>query len=369
MYAISAAFQAALKKSHTIVSKAEILSNGAVVAEIATAISGRVTIERNAAIRRRCEVTLADTNGSLVPTSSSSLLAPYGNEIRLYRGIRLSTGDELVPLGTFRISKTKVKDDEGVVITVNGYDRSRSISRGKLSAPYQIAAGTNYGTAIQNMISYVRPGTLFSFATTSATTPLLTFLEGDDPWKRAQEMAEAIGCELFFDPLGTCCLQTVTDAGSPVWTYSEGSTATFLDLDRDLDDEATYNGVIATGEGPTLTVPVRAEAWDANPSSPTYYLGQYGKVPEFYSSPYLLTTAQASAAANARLTKKLGVTESVSFSAIVNPAHDAGDVVSISRSRSGLGTANSIFVLDDVTIPLEAAKAMDVSVRERRSLT
>lgn len=369
MQTISAAFAAALKKSHQIVTKAEILVGGRVSGEIRTLVGGEVQIERNAAVRRRCSVEIADPTGTLVPSSSGSLLTPYGNEIKLYRGIRLATGDEYVPLGVFRISKVKVSDQgDGLHLAVQGYDRSRSIARGRLTAPYMITAGTNYGTAIQNLIGYVRP-TTFNFVTTTATTPTLTFLEGDDPWKKAQEMAEAIGCEIFFDADGVCRMVTVSNSSASVWSYAEGAEAMFLSIDRDLDDETTYNGVICTGESPDLAAPVRAESWDQNTASPTYYLGPYGKVPFFMSSPYVRTQAQAQAAADGRLLKVLGATESLAFSSIVNPAHDAGDAVSVVRARSGVGTTNPTYVLDDLTIPLEASREMTARVRQRRSLS
>lgn len=372
MQGTTAAFQAALLKSHTIVTRAEILYEGSVVRVLDEVIGGTVNVEATAAVRRRCSVRIVDSTGDLVPTGTADDLYPNGSEIRLYRGVRLSTGDELVPLGTFRIGRTKVIDTPGgLVIDVNGYDRARSVQRNRFIDPYSIASGANIGTAIQALITDRLPGTTYNFPTISAsTTAAFTFLEGEDPWRKATEMAESVGASLFFDPLGICTLRPSSNTADVVASFTEGETATFLDVERDLDDEKTYNAVVATGEAPTSTAPVRAVAYDANPTSPTYYLGPYGLVPFFYSSPFIGTTTQAQDAANARLQKVIGATEAVRISIIPNPALDADDVVQIVRARSGVGgTGNPFFVVDDLAIPLEADRPMTIATRERRSLS
>lgn len=365
MYAISDAFRTALTRSHAVVTRAEVLDGGTVVQTLAIT-GGSVTVDKTAAVRRSCSVELVDPTGALVPADAADLLHPSsGNELRLWRGITLPTGDELVPLGVFRLMKPAISDTgDALTMRIDGMDRTRRVQRARFTDVYVIASGTNYATAIQTLLASRVPSLTFSFATTTRTTPQLVFEAGSDPWEAATSMATAIGYELFFDPAGTCVLRAEPDPSTDpvVWTYQEGADATVLSLDKDLDDEHTYNHVIVTGESSGNAAPVRAEARDDNASSPTYYLGDYGDVPYFYTSPLITTVAQAQDAADALLRRVLGVAEEVSFSAVVNPAHDAGDVMRITRARMRV---DANYLLERVEVPLAATDAMSTTTRKR----
>ncbi len=77
----------AVRASRKIATRATVLSNGSPVAELPI-LDGSVTLDANAASRGRCDLTLADDGTlNLVPDAPTSLLAPYGNEIRVERGI------------------------------------------------------------------------------------------------------------------------------------------------------------------------------------------------------------------------------------------------------------------------------------------
>ena len=371
MYAISQDFRDALVKSHQIATRVEILSANQVAAVLDVVVAGTVTVERQASTRRRCQITLVDVDGTLTPDSATDLLTPYGNEIRLHRGVTFADGTtEVVPLITARIARVEVSDtNAGVVISLTGYDRSRSVSRAKFTEPYQVAEATNYATAIEDLIADRVPNTEFQFGATNYTTPALVFLEGDDPWAKAVEMANACGMDVYFDSLGVCRLRPEPDpseASHTDWSYSEGSEATMLGMLKVHDDERMYNGVIVTGESTSLDAPVRGEAWDDNPASPTYRSGQYGSVPEFVRSAYVTTEAQATEAAEAQLRSRLGLSERVSFPALVNPAHDVGDLITVTRDDILVAAT---YVLDSVTLPLEAEGTMQAICRERRTLS
>ncbi len=89
----------AIRASHKIATRATLLSNGAAVAELPI-VDGSVSLDANAASRARVDLTLADDGTlDLVPDAPTSLLAPYGNEIKVERGIEYADGTiELVSL-------------------------------------------------------------------------------------------------------------------------------------------------------------------------------------------------------------------------------------------------------------------------------
>lgn len=370
MYPVSPAFRAALRRSHRMLARATVTDRAGEVTTLQVT-GGSVTADATAANRRRCQVTLTDGTGRLTPAGATSLLAPYGNELRLERGLRLAAGDELVPLGVFGISETQVADTPGgLTITLTGYDRSKRVQRNRWTQPYTVAAGTNYADAIAAVLESRAPGGTYNFAPTSRVTPLLVFgLERDnDPWKDASSMAAAIGMELFFDAAGVRVLRPVPNLlTSPVAdTYAPGE-AKLLGVTRKLTAEAAYNGAVVTGEAADTAAPVRAEAWDRDPTSATYAgdpIGSspFGARPYFLTSAFITTQAQAQDVADALLRSITYGAESLTFPAVVNPAHEPGDVVAVRRAASRV---DGRYVLEQLTIPLTAGEQLQATARSK----
>ena len=358
MWPVSNGFLAALRTSHTRTARAEVWSGGQRAAEL-DVIDGQVTVDGKAAIRRSCTVELSDPTGDYTPEGLESLLAPNGNELRLFRGVSVdgvTPVEEEVPLGVFVLSDVAVVETaQGVRVLAEGFDRSRKVQRARWEQPNVILPGTTYTNAIRDLIASRLPGTLFNFAEVSDEAPnLILGQESDnDPWKDALKLADAIGHALYFDAAGYCVLRPVLDVlTAPVsFTYDSGELGVLTEVEKKLTDEGAYNGVVVVGEGPQLAAPVRSIVWDDDPESPTYYLGDYGRVPRFFSSEYLTSQAQADAAALAIFATLDGASEDVRFSAVVNPAHEAGDVI---RAVSSGSKVNSRYVLDSFSVPMGA---------------
>lgn len=382
MYSVSEAFLAALRQNHTAIARVDLLRSGDVIESNIPVLTGDVNADSQALIRRRCDISLPGTEEvlALLPQEfpSNGGLWPLGNELKLYSGIRYPDGtEEMASMGVFRISRP-VANEASLgerVVTVSGYDRSRSVSRAKFTHPYVITQGTNYSIAIKNLVQSRLPWLAddqFLFMDTNYTTPELVFVMDDDPWDMAVKMAESLGAELFFDGDGNCVMRPEPD---PAFTpssfdYIAGEDATISTVTRDLDDEQAYNGVIVTGENSDLPAPVRAEAWDINPDSPTYFdpdypeASQYGAVPYFISSQYITTQGQAQDAADANLLRVMGIIEKIEFSAINNPAHEAGDVISVGRPELNV---SGVYILDSVRMGLGPEASMSGTTRKRRA--
>ena len=454
MYPTSAAFKEAVRTSHVAVIKAEVWDGTTKVLTLEP-IDGQVEIDARRNVRRTCSVTViapdptqeldrpgstygalaveyatyadlaaaAPTYGALygtvddavtvevdagiVPENAFSALAPYGNELRLWRGIRVekeivpnyadlaadyatyadlaaayntygeleqgvteTTVDELVPLGVFLITDVDVTaGPQGAQVTVVGSDRSLRISRARWYEPYTVTTGTVTETAIQTLLEDRWDDVEVDFTTTGDTVNRAVFgLETDnDPWKDAQKLAQASGAELYFDGDGIARLIPVRDydEATPDAVYLENDEAMVLSLTRRLTSERTYNGVIAQGEGSESSATFRGAAWDEDPDSPTYRYGKFGEVPMFYSSPLLRSDNMALKAAESILEKKKGVVETVDWTQIVDPSLDVGDVVQVVNADAKV---DRLMVLDRLTIPLAAAGTMQAVARTIRSL-
>jgi hypothetical protein len=371
MYPVTDTFLSSVRKSH--ISKVKIEIYDAATGEILSTtspISGEVTIDSRRSVRRQCSLEFIDTDGTLVPTNKiSSVLLPFNREIKIYRGVQYQDGtEELVPLGVFQITTVEVTDTaQGVKVSVQGSDRSLKVAKAKFTSHnFYIEDATPKETAIAQILKDRYPNVKIDFPATGQVTTLIypTLDQSSDPWRECLKIAESAGMDLYFDENGTARMRPIPDPdlGKALVEYTDGEDSVLTQLGRNLSSDESYNHVIYTGEGTNLTIGVIGEAFDDNPSSPTY-VPTYGSVPIFKSSPNILTVAEAEEAARAELKKVIGASEKITWDQIVNPAHDVYDLVKIVRGPSGV---NSTLMLDAITIPLAATSTMNAIGRSRR---
>jgi hypothetical protein len=369
MFPTSADFRTAISTNHIVVSKAEIWSVDQKLAEIDIE-SGTVEISTSNAIRRTCSVNLITdrTNNNLVPNTQFDLLNPFGNEIRLYRGVRFQDGtDEYVPLGVFVITDVSISDtNDGVSIEVSGEDRSLIVSRNKWTSPYQLVSGT-LESSITALLLNRYPEAVTSFPTTNVTiNQVILGAENDnDPWKDAVEICELVGFDLFFDATGIVTMKQfpTLDGTSPIATFVEGEGTTVTSLNRSISTKETYNGVIYYVEGSNVSTPIRVEVWDEDSGSPTYRYGKFGQVPTFVSTNLLSTSAAAITAASLLLNTYIGAQETINWEGLVNPALDVQDIVYV---KSIGAKVDRIVILDNLSIPLSPNETMSAAARTVR---
>jgi hypothetical protein len=365
--AVTAAFDTAVRDSHTTAIEAVVIDGDGNETPI-DVVDGTVTLDQTAAVRGRCDITIVDDGTlDLVPDSASSLLAPYGNEIRLARGVTYPDGTtELVSLGVFRIQDAEITDAAGgMEIRVAGLDRAQRVIDARFEEPYNVAAGTNYATAILDVIQAAYPDVEYDLTTTALTTPALIAEEGGDRWQFAQDMATAIAMRLYFDGDGVLRLVPSVLSES-VAEIVEGEGGVLVEAGRRWTREGTFNRVIATGENTTETAPARGVATDDNPLSPTYYFGRFGKVPRFFPSPFITTDAQAESAAQKILDDELGTSEQVSFGSLVLPHLEPGDTVRVTRARAGIDEEH---IVDAIAVPLGPTGVLSGQTRARQVLS
>lgn len=455
MYPVSAEFKAQVRQSHQAIIKAEVWTGDSRILTLEP-LDGVVDVDARRGVRRTCSLTVAapdptielerqpdtyadlaaayatytalagaaasygqlisgeltetEVDAGIVPDTPFSALAPFGNEIRLWRGIRVRRQvaddttygelaasyasyaamaaavanyaalnvattleeevDEYVPLGVFLITSVDVNTSGGgTTVTVNGSDRSLRVARARWTQPYTVDSGTNVETAVGDLLADRWTNVETDFSSTDETLNRAVFgLETEnDPWKDARKLAQAGGLDVYFDPDGIARLEPIEDyeTATPEETYLEDDEAMVLDLSRSLTNEGTYNGVIATGEGSEASATYRAEVWDDDPESPTYRYGPFGEVPLFFSSPLLTSDEQATKAAATILAKKKGTQEAVSWTQVVDPSLDVGDVIRVVNASTKV---DRLMVLDRISIPLAPAAAMTAVARTIRSL-
>ena len=357
-----------------------VMRSGVVVADLPLE-TGSVTMNRTAAVRRSCNLTLTPVGATSLDLSWQDNLAAAGNEVRPWWQITYSDGStDEVPLGTFTIVETAYADS-GIDLTVkvNGYDRSWLMQQNKLMAPYTVQAGMPVELAIQDLIASNWTGDTLSFNITPSghSTPAVPSVvrPGKTVWSQALTLAASIGYELFIDPLGTVTGWPVPDstAQAPVATLTALSRSGLKTATAKSTRKGVYSafGVIGSGSVSQLnkagtkmiskTVPIYASAYDTNPASPTYYLGAFGTVAQTIRSTMVSTQAQAQAVAAGYLANQQGAMTGATFGIIPLPLLDAYDVVSVTPGRVA---AAGLYVVDGWTATMHYDASMDLTVRQ-----
>jgi Domain of unknown function (DUF5047) len=366
MWPVTEAFRTAVAGSHQRATQVDVLYQGEVIAANLPVASGQVTMDSGRAHRSSCGLTFYPDG--LIPTTSTDTLYPAANEIAVHSGVRLGNDTEMVPLGVYGFEDLEVGEDaNGITLTVAGTDRAAKASRSLLLEPIVIARDTEPAEAIQDLLSTIDslPGLIDNGSSTldpAWLMPLAVYQPGADPWALALNVATAFGLQLFINREGVPVLDAIPDPDNATLarSYDVDGGAPVVRTNRTISTVNTYNGVVASGEGTDLVRPLQATAWDADPASPFYYEGPYGKKPYFYSSPLILTLDQAGAAARAKLKQVMGGIEVLTWDAVPDPALDVYDVVYAKREATGI---DDNFVVESITIPLSAADTMTCSGR------
>jgi hypothetical protein len=384
MFGTSVAFSDAIKNSHEVISYCEIWDDTGKIATVYPT-SGSVSFDASASVRASASFTFNDPDpagvDSIVPSSLSEQLAPGSHEIRPFRGVRLATGDEVVPLGVFRITKTSIAEDaSGVTLSLECQDRAEKISATKFLDPYVLTAGVKITTAIANLVGSIAPWLSqddINFDSSrlwgaNEVEPVTTWAlvdggSGSDPWGTIVSMATQFGLDIYFDRNGALTLRKIPSESNPTVSMSlvEGDDCVILSSSKDFSIENTFNGVVLEMQSSDGTTGMRSVQWDSNPLSPTYYLGSFGQRPGYFTATMVASQTDLDDSAKRLLSKSLGMTEAVSWTMIVDPRLDPFDFVSIVREQT---KTNDVFIVDKLEIPLAAADTMSVTARAKRAV-
>jgi hypothetical protein len=325
--------------------------------------SGDVQLDAGAAIRSTLVLTTDGTG--MFPDQASDLLTPYGNEVFARRGIAFGGGAiEWVSLGYFRINAVDQDDAPDGPITISAQDRMAGIVEARLIAPLQYGSTALYGDVVEELVTEVYPWATIEWDDDADTDALgRSLIAEEDRHKFLDDLVTSLGKIWYWDHRGVLVIRTAPDPDDPVWEVNAGADGVLTALARDLSREGVYNAVVATGEALDTNTPPRAVAVDDNPDSPTYWNGSFGKVPRFYTSPFITTTNQAQLTANGLLRAKLGLPYNVNFRSIANPALEPWDPVAI--NPTGSRNQAQVHVIDQLTVPLSVEQEMTGQTREQ----
>lgn len=321
---------------------------------------GDVEMDGTAEVRANANILLPGENRW--PRTLANDFAPYGNELFIRRGVDLGSEVLWVPLGYYRIEATEQADAPKGLIQLTCYDRMKGIRDARLIEPRTYRPDTLVSTVFEDLVGEVYPEAVIVFDDTSGLETLgREVLVEENRYEALLDLATGLGKILFWDDIGALRIDTAPTTQAIAWYVHAGFKGTQLNISRQITREGVYNAVVAMGEGSDDMPSVRAVAVDTNPNSPTFYGGRFGKVPRFYSSPFLTTQAQADAAAVELLQRSTGLPYSVDFEAVVNPALRPYDPVQV-RYRDG---TFEVHVMERLNIPLDESTPMRGFTRQQ----
>jgi hypothetical protein len=347
VYPVSDAFRAAVSAScQTAVVKASVLLGDTVLGDLLIT-DGSVSMDGTS------DGSLRSLSLTCAPDADAwDWITAAGAEIQAWRGLTLPGGDELASVGVFVIDADPDESLDGT-ITISAGDRSRRISRATWTDPYAVPSGIDVGDAITGILRTCWPACPVGYGQTGkllGSASLFQDGSGSDPWKDARAIAATAGLDLYFDANGIARLRPVPDpaVADPCMTYHDGDSGVVITSRRVALLSQLYNGVIATAQGSGVSTPVRGECWDGDPTSPTYRYGPLGQVPYYYSSPLLVTQAEADSAAQTVFARIKGRAEQRAWEMVPNPALEAFDLLEFVAVD---GTVTR-YMIDQITIPL-----------------
>jgi hypothetical protein len=332
---VSDRFLAALRGSHAGPVEAYVVAPGqtgtAPTGTLIPVIDGDVRVDAKAKVRST--LTLSTDGVGTFPDQAGDLFAPYGNEIFVRRGVGFGGGSvEWVSLGYFRIDSVEQDDAPDGPLRIAAQDRMAGLVEARLLAPVQFGPTATYGTVVDQLVTEVYPWAVIDWDDATDTDPIArTVIAEQERFDFLDDLITALGKIWFWDHRGRLVVKNLPDPEDVVWEVNAGAGGVLVELSRDLSREGVHNAVVASGEALDTATPPRAVAVDNNPASPTYWHGPFGKVPRFYSSPFITNGVRAAATAASMLRKALGLPYNVDFRQVPNPALEPYDAVAVNH--------------------------------------
>jgi hypothetical protein len=266
---------------------------------------------------------------SLYSFEPGDLLAPYGNRLRITRGIQFADGnrDYSWIIFTGRIQQP-ILNPSGTV-SVPASDRALDVADAGFTAPTSSQPGSTVSAEFVRLISDALPDAVFGASDIfDQTVPLLTW--DSDRAGALEEMSTTVGAFWYALADGSFVQRRYawTVAGAPVVTLRDGIGG-LLQASPSRDRESVWNSIGVSAERADGTTPVYALAEDLNPESATYVLGPFGRRHKRIRLQTPQTQGSAQTAANDYLRRSVGLFQTFRWTQTVDAAMELGDVVAI----------------------------------------
>jgi hypothetical protein len=320
--------------------------------------SGTITATLGSRVTRNLQIGVPF---DLYPADPGDLLAPFGNELRVFRGVRLGDGSAKY---TWPVFRGRIRDvaqsGSSAEVLVSCADRAADVVDAEFVSPQSSQTVNTVYTEFVRLVSDAVPDAEFGTSDTFST-PVKPLTWELDRAAALDEMASSASAVWYALADGSFVMRVLpwTVASSPVITLTDKDGGTVNDWTAKRSRESIFNVVTVSGERLNGDAPVYATASDNNPASPTYVGGGFGvrSLLERLQTPSTQVAAQGAAAT--LLANSVAPVEAWDLTLTPDASLELGDVLSLDIN----GRVGVIQVVSGLTMPLDLSGDMMVSTR------
>jgi hypothetical protein len=337
------AYREALAAPHKALTRVEVWRSGVLVDELVqdrsvvgnspytTAarrpvfLTGSVRCTLNSRVTRVLTLTVPDY---LYPWKTTDLLAPFGNELRAFRGIEYGDGsrDEFP---VFRGPIVSPKPGSGGQLTVTANDRAYLVGKAKFDQPLQSNAGVALVDEVERLILQAVPDA--EFGTHDDFTQVVPVLAYDDDRGQALDnLCKTADALWLAQADGKFVLRRTpwtAGAGQTPVLLTDGPGGTLFSGYPDRDADSILNRITVVSERPDGGVAMYATASDTDPASPTYIGGPFGVRSDRVRVTGAASQAQLFALAKALLQRAKARVEAWQYECVPDGSLELGDLL------------------------------------------
>jgi hypothetical protein len=373
---LDAQYRDALTRPHTVFMRVDVLGrDGTVLYSDLPFIDGNVRATLNSRVARVLSLTVDRswfpllTNGSF---DTGGLLAPFGNRIRAYRGIVYGDGSTVkFPVFYGRIEQVQMSRSGQVSVT--GNDLAADVVDALFETPESSVTTNTISTEFRRLVREALPDAVFGTSDLTGTR-IAPVAWQSDRGQALDDMSATVAM-LWYPLADGSFVQRLTPWTKPGQTAKisladgtgtlAGANNAVADWTITVSRTGVYNSVVFTSERQDGSVPVHATIRDVTPSSPTYYLGNFGRKPLLIQNQAALTQQQCVAAAQSNLKAATAITQTWDPVTIVPDASlELGDLLAMSAEG-----AASVQVVAGFTLPLRETGDMSLNLRAYAPVT
>jgi hypothetical protein len=300
----------------------------------------------------------------LYPVEPTDLLAPFGNEIRAFYGVRLGDGDLTYVWQVFRgrIQDVSMSAGGGICNVVCA-DRGRDVLDVGFVQPENSNAGDQVLTEFQRLVNSAVPDATFGVSDTFGTI-VRPLTWQSDRGGALDELAQSVGSLWYALANGDFVMRRYP------WAFAQTPVVTLSDQQQGMvpgcvqgwtvsrSRSRIYNTVTVSGERLNGDTAVFATARDTNPVSPTFVDGGFGI--RSYLSRLQTPATQGGAAGVAQQLLRTAIAPTELWSLEVSPdgSLELGDPV-----RLLIDGRDVVQVVSGFTLPLDLSGNMSVDLR------
>jgi hypothetical protein len=295
----------------------------------------------------------------MYPEDDDDLLAPFGNELRIFMGVTAGDGSTKYSWQVFRGRIRSAEQDSDGNCTLFAADRAADVADVNFVSPQNSNPANTINAEWQRLIIDAVPNATFG-ASDVFDKQVEPLTWGFERAGALDEMAQSVSALWYPLANGDYVLRRFpwAVASLPVVTMTDQAGGTINRWRRRRSRDAIFNVVTVTGERLNGDAPVFATASDTQAGSPTSTLGNFGVRSHLERLQTPSTQGGAQSVAEALLRTYIAPTEEWVVQAVPDASLELGDVLGFNVS-----SANAVQVTTSFSLPLGLEGDMTISTR------